>query len=50
MSELLKIIEDFKTDCPCGKKHETAIRDVQIESGLVHRVGEILRANGFEKP
>ena len=49
MSELLKIIEDFKTDCPCGKKHETAIRDVQIESGLVHRVGEILRANGFEK-
>ena len=49
MSELLKIIEDFKTDCPCGKKHQTAIRDVQIESGLVHRVGEILQANGFEK-
>ena len=49
MSELLKIIDEFKGECPCGKKHETAIRDVRIESGLVHRVGEILQANGFEK-
>ena len=49
MSELLRIIEDFKSNCPCGKKHETAIRDVRIESGLVHRVGDILRSNGFEK-
>ncbi|MBQ4327175.1 MAG: iron-containing alcohol dehydrogenase [Clostridia bacterium] len=49
MSELLKIIDEFRGECPCGKKHETAIRDIRIESGLVHRVGEILQANGFEK-
>lgn len=49
MNDLLKVIDEFRGECPCGKKHETAIRDVQIESGLVHRVGEILRANGFEK-
>ena len=49
MNDLLKIIDEFRRECPCGKKHETAIRDVRIESGLVHRVGEILQANGFEK-
>ena len=49
MNDLLKIIDEFRGECPCGKKHETAIRDVRIESGLVHRVGEILQANGFEK-
>ena len=49
MNDLLKVIDEFRGECPCGKKHETAIRDVRIESGLVHRVGEILQANGFEK-
>ena len=34
--------------CSCGKKHETAIRDVRIASGLVHHVGEILKENGFD--
>ena len=44
---ILEIIEDFKKDCACGKKHETAVKDVRIGSGLVHSVGKILRKNGF---
>lgn len=47
MSDIMKIIEDFKQECPCGRKHETAIKDVRINSGLVHKVGEILRENNF---
>lgn len=46
---ILEIIEDFKKECPCGRKHKTAVRDVRIGSGLVHHVGEILKENGFEK-
>lgn len=49
MSEILKIIEDFKAPCPCGKKHTTAVRDIRIGPGLVHKVGEILEENNFEK-
>ena len=49
MSAILDMIDSFRGTCPCGKKHETAIRDVQIGSGLVHSVGEILQKNGFSK-
>ena len=49
MSDILNIIEDFKKSCTCGKVHQTAIQDVQIASGLVHKVGEILKKNGFAK-
>lgn len=49
MSEIMQIIENFKQDCHCGKKHETAIKDVRIASGLVHSVGKILKENGFCK-
>ncbi len=49
MSEILGIIEDFKKKCPCGRVHETSVRDVCIESGAVHKVGEILKKNGFSK-
>lgn len=49
MSEIMQIIEDFKSACSCGRKHETAIRDVRIASGLVNNVGEILRENNFSK-
>ena len=44
---MLKIIEEFKKGCPCGRKHETAIKDVRIASGLVHKVGDILKENSF---
>ncbi len=47
MSEILNIIDSFKTACPCGKKHETAIRDIRIASGLVNQVGSILKDNKF---
>lgn len=47
--EIMKIIEDFKKECTCGKKHETAIKDVRIGSGLVKNVGEILKENGFSE-
>lgn len=49
MNQILKILREFNADCPCGRWHETTIQDVQIGSGLVYRVGEILRNNGFEK-
>ncbi len=49
MSEIMQIIEDFKLPCSCGHKHETAIRDIRVGSGLVHSVGEILKENGFSK-
>lgn len=43
----MEIIKDFEAPCPCGHVHRTAIRDVQIGSGLVHGVGEILKKNNF---
>lgn len=49
MSEIMNIISEFKGECPCGVKHETAIRDVRVGKGLVNQVGEILRQNGFPK-
>ena len=49
MSNIMKIIEDFKADCDCGRKHETTISDIRIGSGLVSEVGEILQANGFSE-
>ena len=33
--------------CPCGKKHTVVTKHVVIESGLVSRTGETLRAIGF---
>lgn len=47
MSEIMNIIEDFKKDCACGRKHETSIKDIRIASGLVNKVGEILKENKF---
>lgn len=49
MSEILDIINSIKGECECGVYHETAIKDIRIGSGLVHKVGEILRKNGFPK-
>lgn len=46
---ILEIINDFKKECSCGRKHETAVRDVVIKSGAVNEVGEILNKNGFSK-
>lgn len=49
MSKILEIIEDFRQGCDCGRKHETDIKDVIIESGAVHTVGKVLNKNGFSK-
>ena len=49
MSEILNIIESFRKGCSCGKKHDTAIEDIRIGSGLVLCVGEILKENNFSK-
>ena len=44
------IIRSFREEkCPCGRVHETAVRDVRIGSGLVSSVGEILKENGFPR-
>ena len=34
-------------NCACGQAHTCAIRDIEIGSGLVRSVGDILRKNGF---
>lgn len=49
MSEILSIIDSFRKGCTCGKKHDTAIQDIQIGSGLVHSVGDILKKNKFSE-
>lgn len=47
MFDTLTLIQELSGPCGCGMCHETAIRDIRVESGAVHRVGEILRENGF---
>lgn len=47
MSEIMQIIKDVQKPCACGVAHHTAIQDVQVGEGLVHKVGEILRNNQF---
>ncbi len=49
MNEIMQMIEEFKGSCSCGMEHKTAIRDVRIGSGLVAKVGEILRQNNFSE-
>lgn len=49
MSEIMQIISSIMGECECGLNHGTAIKDIQIGSGLVHFVGEILKKNGFPK-
>lgn len=49
MSAIMEIIDSFRGSCACGQVHETTIRDIQIGSGLVHKVGEILKKNRFPK-
>jgi len=46
--DLNALIDSLK-DCPCGKKHTIDIKALEIGSGLVHKAGEILEANGFPK-
>ena len=45
----LRAIVASLADCPCGHVHEVAIDDVQLDRGMVHRVGEILEKNNFPK-
>lgn len=49
MSEIMRIIEEFKKECPCGRCHETSVKDVRIGSGLVSETGKILKENGFSE-
>ena len=48
MTDIMQTIRAFDGVCPaCGGRHRTAIEDVRIGSGLVSRVGEILKENHF---
>ena len=49
MKSVTEIIKEFEQPCPCGREHRTAVQDVRIGSGLVKKVGEILKKNGFPK-
>ncbi len=49
MSTILELINSLKGPCSCGKCHETAIKDIEISSGAVKKVGKILTRNGFPK-
>ena len=46
--DIKRIIEELK-DCPCGREHKAFTRRVEIGSGLVHKVGEILAEENFPK-
>ncbi len=49
-SRVMDVVASFRNQpCPCGRVHETAIRDIRVGSGTVHRVGEILKENGFPR-
>ena len=48
--DIKSIIKSFREEkCPCGRVHETSVKDVRIGSGLVNDVGAILAENGFPK-
>ena len=48
MTDVMKMINEFKSaHCSCGRVHRTTIEDIQIGSGLVNKVGEILHKNDF---
>jgi glycerol-1-phosphate dehydrogenase [NAD(P)+] len=36
-------------NCPCGKEHRFDLKALEVDSGNLSRVGEILVANGFPK-
>ncbi len=46
--DLKQFLQEYE-HCSCGQKHECSLKDVQIGSGYVHRVGEILKKNGFPR-
>lgn len=48
MTDFQKLIASFR-DCSCGVRHECAVREICIGSGLVREVGAILQKNGFGK-
>lgn len=45
----MEMIRQLSGPCECGLVHETTVRDIRVGSGLVHRVGDILRENDFPK-
>ncbi len=48
MTDIIEMIQAFQqSNCPCGRKHETAIKDVRIASGIIHEVGAVLKENHF---
>ena len=49
MNSVMAIIKEFEQPCSCGREHRTAVQDVRIGSGLVKKVGVILKKNGFPK-
>ncbi len=49
MSTILELINSLKGPCSCGMCHDTAIKDIVIESGAVNKVGDVLKRNGFPK-
>ena len=46
MTDFHALIHSYQS-CACGQAHTCAIRDIEIGSGLVRSVGDILRKNGF---
>lgn len=47
MADVMQLIHALSGTCECGQNHATTIRDIRIGSGIVHQVGNILKANGF---
>lgn len=49
MAGVKETIDSMKGLCECGLVHDTTVKDIVIESGAVHKVGEILKRNDFPK-
>lgn len=47
MSDVMKLINELKGPCSCGKCHDTSVRDIRIGDGFVNCVGDILKENAF---
>ena len=46
MIDFKELIASFE-NCTCGVEHRCDIKDIRVGSGLVHRVGQILKENNF---
>lgn len=38
------------SDCPCGKQHETQLKYLELGSGVLEKLPEMLQKAGYRRP